>query len=55
MTAESSGVHIKVGDVPDHVMKYLARDLLAGMRRFYEDPKNRAEYEAWKAEREAAK
>ncbi len=45
-------VHIKPEEVPDHVMKYLARDTLAAIRRFYAVPENRERFERWKAERD---
>lgn len=45
-------VHIKPEEVPDHVMKYIARDTLAAIRRFYSVPENREKFEKWKAERE---
>ena len=40
-------VHIKPEEVPDHVMKYLARDTLAAIRRFYAVPENRERFERW--------
>ena len=46
-------VHIKPEEVPDHVMKYLARDTLAAIRRFYAVPENRERLEKWKSERGA--
>ena len=46
-------VHIKPEEVPDHVMKYLARDTLAAIRRFYAVPENRERFEKWKSERDA--
>jgi|GEM_PF-5513679 hypothetical protein len=46
-------VHIKPEEVPDHVMKYFARDTLAAIRRFYAVPENRERFERWKAERDA--
>ena len=49
---KSMSVHIKPEEVPDHVMKYLARDTLAAIRRFYSIPENREKFERWKAERE---
>ena len=46
-------LHIKPEEVPDHVMKYLARDTLAAIRRFYAVPENRERFEKWKSERDA--
>lgn len=45
-------VHINPENVPDHVMKYLARDTLAAIRRFYSVQENRERFERWKAERD---
>ena len=45
-------VHISTENVPDHVMKYIARDTLAAIRRFYAIPENREKFERWKAERD---
>lgn len=41
--------------IPEHVMRYLAKDTLAACKRFYADPKNREAFEKWEAEQEAAK
>ena len=49
---KSTSVHIKPDEVPDHVMKYIARDTLAAIRRFYAVPENREKFERWKAERD---
>lgn len=45
-------VHINHENVPDHVMKYLARDTLAAIRRFYSIQENREKFDRWKAERD---
>lgn len=45
-------VHINHENVPDHVMKYLACDTLAAIRRFYSIQENRERFDRWKAERD---
>ena len=45
--------HIRPEEVPDHIMRYFARDTLSAIRRFYSIPENRERFERWKAERDA--
>ena len=37
--------------IPDHTAKYIARDTLAAVKRFYENPSNRAAFEEWRRKR----
>ena len=48
-------IHINQEEVPEHVWKYLARDTLAAVRRFYTIPENRERFENWKSEREGGR
>ena len=43
----------KEGEIPQERIELLARPLLAAVRRSFEDPAVVAEYEQWKAERDA--
>lgn len=43
----------KEGEIPQERIELLARPLLAAVRRSFEDPAVVAEYERWKAERDA--
>ena len=52
---EGQDVRADPGLIPEHVWKYLARDTLAAVRRFYSDPNNREKFEAWKARRSEKK
>lgn len=53
----TEGQEVKIDPelVPEHVWKYLARDTVAAVRRFYSIPENRAKFEKWKAERDTRK
>lgn len=53
----TEGQEVKIDPelVPEHVWKYLARDTVAAVRRFYSIPENREKFEKWKAERDAQK
>lgn len=52
---EGQDVRIEPELVPEHIWKYLARDTLAAVKRFYAIPENREKFEEWKAERDAQK
>lgn len=41
--------------IPEKESRVLGETFYAACKAFYSDPKNVAEYEAWKAKREAAK
>ena len=34
-------VHLSPESIPDHTAKYIARDTLAAVKRFYDNPSNR--------------
>lgn len=55
MQTVTEGQDIKVTPevVPNSVWRYMSRDTLAAVRRFYSKPENRAAFEAWKKERDA--
>lgn len=36
-------------------LELFAKNILPEIKKFYEDPKNQAEFEAWKAKRDAEK
>jgi hypothetical protein len=44
-------VHLSPESIPDHTAKYIARDPLAAVKRFYENPSNRAAFEEWRRKR----
>lgn len=52
---EGSGttVHINTSDIPAHVATNLAQALFEALHREYDDPEVRADFERWKAERQA--
>lgn len=52
---EGSGttVHINTSDIPAHVATNLAQALFEAIHREYDDPEVRADFERWKAERQA--
>ena len=52
---EGSGttVHINTSDIPAHVATNLAQALFEALHRDYDDPEVRADFERWKAERQA--
>lgn len=45
--------HIDVNLIPGYAAENLAQSAYQAVRRAYEDPEFRAEYERWKVEREA--
>ena len=49
---EEQDVKIALEVVPNSVWRYMSRDTLAAVRRFYSKPENRAAFEAWKKERD---
>ena len=49
---EGQNVKIALEVVPNSVWRYMSRDTLAAVRRFYSKPENRAAFEAWKKERD---
>lgn len=44
-------VHLSPESIPDHTAKYIARDTLAAVKRFYDNPSNRAAFEVWRRKR----
>ena len=52
---EGSGttVHINTSDIPAHIATNLAQALFEALHRDYDDPEVRADFERWKAERQA--
>lgn len=52
---EGQNVKIAAEVVPNSVWRYMSRNTLAAVRRFYSKPENRAAFEAWKNERETKK
>lgn len=51
--AEGQDVKVTPEVVPNSVWRYMSRDTLAAVRRFYSKLENRAAFEAWKKERDA--
>lgn len=51
IAVKSQGVHLSPESIPDHTAKYLARDTLAAVKRFYDNPSNRAAFEEWRRKR----
>ena len=43
--------HLSPESIPDHTAKYIARDTLAAVKRFYDNPSNRVAFEAWRRKR----
>ena len=51
IAVNSQDVHLSPESIPDHTAKYIARDTLAAVKRFYDNPSNRAAFEAWRRKR----
>ena len=48
---DGQDVHLSPESIPDHTAKYIARDTLAAVKRFYENPSKRAAFEEWRRKR----
>lgn len=48
---DGQDVHLSPEFIPEHTAKYLARDTLAAVKRFYDNPGNRAAFEEWRKQR----
>lgn len=48
---DGQDVRLSPESIPDHTAKYIARDTLAAVKRFYDNPSNRAAFEAWRRKR----
>lgn len=55
MWTDIEGQNVKIASevVPNSVWRYMSRDTLEAVRRFYFKPENRAAFEVWKKERDA--
>lgn len=48
------GLRIDPDRIPDHETKAMCRAIVAGVKRLFEDPEVKADFEKWKAARQAA-
>lgn len=51
----SDDVSIDIRQVPEHELNYLCSSLLEAVRKYFEDPANRRDYERWREEQKEAK
>ena len=51
----SDDVSIDIRQVPEHELNYLCASLLEAVRKYFENPDNRRDYERWREEQKETK